>query len=66
MNYIVVIIPKFNFYKILFEEDFMKSDGKPHEFRTQNLIIETLVTLGLKREEFTCDLCSYRSLEGGK
>lgn len=58
MKYIVVIIPKFKFYKIIFEDEF--TDG--NEFRTQNIIIETLELLGLKREEFTCDLY-HKSLE---
>lgn len=56
MKYIVVIIPKFNFYKIIFEDEFMDNN----EFKTQNIIIMTLETLGLKREEFSCDLCSKK------
>lgn len=52
-KYIVVIIPKFNFYQILFEEDFL--DG--NEFRTQNTIIEVLDLMGIPRDSYTCDLC---------
>lgn len=54
MKYIVVIIPKFNFYKVIFEDEFI--DG--NEFKTQNLTIEVLKTLGLERKDFTCDLYS--------
>ena len=51
MKFIVIIIPKFNFYKIIFEEDFIDNN----EFTTQNTIIEILKLLGI--ENYTCDLC---------
>lgn len=57
MKYIVVIIPKYDFYKIIFEDEFI--DG--NEFRTQNLIIEVLQVLGLDRKEFTCDLWTKKA-----
>lgn len=65
LKYIVVIIPKFNFYKVIFEKDFFISDlGRKNEYYTQNLIIESLETLGLKlNEDFTCDLCSEKQDE---
>ena len=56
MKFIIVIIPRYDFYNILFENDFIDSN----EFKTQNQIIEVLEILGFKREEFICDLC-YRS-----
>ena len=55
VKYVVVIIPKFNFYQIIFEKDFIGGN----EFRTQNTIIETLELLGLERKDFTCDLCFH-------
>lgn len=57
MKFIIVIIPKFDYYTILFENDFIDNN----EFRTQNQIIELLKILGFEREEFICDLC-YRSI----
>ena len=51
MKYIVVIIPAFEFYKVIFEDEFVGT-----EFQTQNKIIETLKLLGLKRDEFIVDL----------
>ena len=53
MKFIVLVIPKFNFYNILFEDEFLDHN----EFRTQNQIIEILKLIGLNREEFTCDIC---------
>ena len=51
MKYIVVIIPEFEFYKVIFEDEF---EGT--EFQTQNKIIETLKLLGLTRDDFIVDL----------
>lgn len=59
MKYIVVIIPELKFYKVIFEKDFINGN----EFRTQNEIIDVLKTLGLKREEFVCDLWSEKMEE---
>ena len=57
MKYIVVIIPKFKFYKVIFEKDFI--DGK--EYRTQNEIIQVLETLSLEyNRDFTCDLLTEK------
>ena len=53
MEFIVLIIPKYNFYKIIFEDEFLDHN----EFKTQNQIIETLKLIGLPRDSFTCDLC---------
>ena len=57
LKYIVVIIPEFKFYNIIFESEFIDHN----EFRTQNLIIKSLKLLGLKNDKFVCDLC-YKSL----
>lgn len=56
MKFIIVIIPRYDFYTILFEDDFISNN----EFRTQNQIIEVLKILGFERDEFICDLC-YKS-----
>lgn len=53
MKFIVVIIPKFNYYNIIFEDDFINHN----EFRTQNLIIEVLKLLGFNDKDYICDLC---------
>lgn len=55
IHFIVVIIPKWNFYTVIFEDEFIQKNA----CRTQNEIIEVLKTLGLKYEkDFTCDLCT--------
>lgn len=64
LKYIVVIISKFNFYKVIFEKDFLTSGGRKNEHYTQNLIIEVLKTLGLTyNKDFTCDLWSEKQEE---
>ena len=52
-KFIVVIIPCFKFYKIIFEDEFIDNN----EFKTQNAIIEILKLLGLDNNQYTCDLC---------
>ena len=54
MKYIVVIIHKVNYYNIIWEDNFINGN----EFRTQNIIIETLNLLGLRQDkDYICDLC---------
>ena len=53
MIYIIVIIPKYNFYKVIFEDEFIEND----EYKTQNLIAEVIKLLGFNSKEYICHLC---------
>lgn len=52
-KFIVVIIPIFKFYKVIFEDEFINGN----EFETQNTIIKLLKLFGLDDNQYTCDLC---------
>ena len=55
ISFIVVIIPKWDFYTILFEDEFIQKSAVV----TQNEITEVLKKLGLKYgKDFTCDWCT--------
>lgn len=53
MNVILLIIPQFNYRKIITKKDFLNNN----QFYTQNILIETLQAMGLEyKKDFTCDL----------
>lgn len=59
-RYIIVILPKYKKYKIIYEKDFIHNN----QYITECEIIKVLKLLGLKYEkDFICDSCVYKGDE---